>query len=486
MARRETFLSRIGAFLKRILGGAPPLIAHDLNVQFPPIEHDKLVRDLGIVKAARQFGARNVPSATAQSGDSVEQRIRSEMIQRLAVARDQVAKQVGQLEAAIRTRVLGDVVDRVRVIPEECETRIRREAERIETETNTEIEELTTLRTRLEAEIEELDAEVETYREVHRVKRRPRLKEKDEHQTILAAVGVVAIVQAGANAVLLAQGSDYGMAFGVGLAFVLMFFDLGAHFYLGRWASLARAYDGKNRVLGSVGATATVALLVAWNLGLVHLRNVTRAYGVEGWDRWLPSIIEAPLGFSDFLSWALLLVGGLCSGLTALAGFGWDEPVPVFRDNERLKARKAEDLREVKDRLSDLQLASQSRQEAHQKELLAAYRAELKKLEKAAVDHHALLNDHYSEIHRVWQAARLYEETVVQSFKALVRLYRDQNTAHRSAPAPQFFDLDPELGDHLELGVDPKALRGLLDQAERDFQRLRTMLPGQRELLREA
>jgi hypothetical protein len=409
------------------------------GIGFLELDVDSLCHDLRLDHDAKVNGSSGLPAPEQTYEDGPERKIRQEVIRRVEDAKGRAISEEKALRSAIKGRQLAPAVMRSGQILQDCEDEFRTSDLRLRAE-----------RGDLRARLAELRAEIETYARRYGLTRGPRITDQEDRNRALVALGVLSLAQLGGNAALFAQGSAFGLAFGLGLAVLVAFFDIGLHFNLGRWASRVLAPDRLNRWIGGAAIGSSVATVLAFNLGTVHLRRVSRAAEgavVADWDRWLPGLLSDPFGFTDFLSWILFGLGALCSMLAVGSGWLWNyEPIPLFRRNGTLISRLEEDLRDVEEERAFLAAR-----------LVQGYEQKLDALDRQAETHVSIIADSVGRIHQLVADYESYCATARETFVALVSRYRDQNRIHRDgAPVPEFFRHAPniELNSNLPISLD--------------------------------
>jgi len=200
---------------------------------------------------------------------------------------------------------------------------------------------------------------------------------------------------------------------------------------------------------------------------------VSAGRAAAGWDLWLPSLVDNTFGFSDFLSWALLVVGILCSVLAIRAGWLWDEPIPVFRDLGRRIARAESDIGRLDEQRSGLQL-----------ELREQFLSELDGIDKDAEHHVSLVAGHVKRLERRVADFVTYKTKAAEVFGALVASYRDENLRARTSPVPAYFNEEAQL-TLSEHEVENKADRFKKFEADAvtHYEELKALLPQARSVL---
>lgn len=431
------------------------------GLEYPSLEVECLLSELDVLESAATNGRANIPSKDEKSPDGHEARIRQEVIKRVETAKTRASHRVHLLEVSIQTRQLQPAVKRCKEIPASFATEMQVRSSRLKNDHDSVVRALA-----------ELEEEIETYKSRYGLTRGPRIADVEDRNNGFARLALFTLVQLIANSVLFGQGSDYGLALGIAIASIFAFFDILLHFNVGELGSRIRAKDLLSRVVGISALVFGAVTVLLVNLSMVHLRLVTRRFGVAGWEEWLPSITSQPFGFTDFLSWGLWAIGLLCSVLAVRIGFSWDEPIPVFRNNGRKIAR----LKEDRDDLVE-------EQRTLSEDVMSLFREELDSIGRRAESHVGMISDSVKKIEQIVIEYNSYRSIAPATLDAVVKSYRDANRRHRTEPTPAFFG-EPasiEFGDEPITPTEP--FKKVVAQAERDHEELRKSLPRARAQL---
>ena len=440
----------------------PKIQPYSGDLGFPTLDLNALRADLDVDRMAAENGAAGVPNQAQTQPDGQEQKIHHAIHQRVLEAKGKRIQLADRIRASIEARQLAPDVKRCDDIPGDFSRELKNRGYSLDGELDAQ-----------GSKLKNLKQEVDEYRQTHGITRSPKLYEEEERNRALVALMVLTVVQLVANAFLFGQGSLYGLSFGLLLALGLAFFDIGLHFKFGRQAARLKAPDRVNRVVGYSASAGSLVSVLAFNLGMVHLRLVTRESGAKGWENWLPSLTNDPFGFTDFLSWALLAVGLFCSVLAFVAGWLWDEPIPIFRRNGSLIIRLQDDIQELREERRNLKSS-----------LLKRFLLELDGIDKKAEHHVTIISDSVSRIRQAEEAFRDYCDDANKIFAALVGLYRDENRKARSTPAPPFFDSPASLAFDRHPPSSDEDFDAVVRQATQDRTELRAKLPMARSKLR--
>ena len=464
MSEGRGLWSRLIRFVRGWLG--PPKIQphYSGDLGFPTLDLDALRADLDVDRVAAENGAADVPNQAQTQPDGQEQKIHQAIHQRVLEAKGKTIQLADRIRASIEWRQLAPDFKRCDDIVGDCRRELKNRSYNLGVELNT-----------LGSKLKDLTQEVNEYRKLNHIRRSPRPSEEEDRNKALFLLMGFAVLQLGANAILLGEGSLFGLSFGLLLALGLAFFDIVWHFHFGRLAARLEAPDKASKVVGFSASAVSLVSVLAFNLGMVHLRLVVGKSGAQGLENWLPGLINDPFGFTDFISWALLVVGVFCSVLAFVVGWRWDEPIPIFRKHGRPIIRLQHEIQEIQEEQRNLKSS-----------LLERFLLELDGIDRKAEHHVTIISDSVSRIRQGEEAFRDYCDNADKIFAALVGLYRDQNRKARrgSKPVPPFFDSHASLDFDRHLPSSNEDFKAVERQARQDRKDLRAKLRMARSDLR--
>lgn len=304
----------------------------------------------------------------------------------------------------------------------------------------------------------EVQQRVAAYRARHALDRGPELREGYERWRLVAITVIVAIVQALFNAAIFAEGLTFGLAQGAFMAFLLGLVDIALHLTLGNIGRLTRTPETLRKLIGFGALLIAAATILGWNLGMVHLRLLVQEVGfADGSSLWLDSILTAPFGFSDFMSVALLVVGGFCSISAVAAGFFWDEPIPEYRKLGKRLRDIDEEVIEVEEEIAEIR----EKRANDLRKLIEKQRENLR--------HNIRMADStFRDIQAVHDNLLSHIADAKNAFVALIRYYRNENQLARDgvAPPPPYFQRTPEfdLSRPMELDVSLDEMKAFIQR----------------------
>lgn len=425
---------RVVAFIKRIFGrGSRRRLPPDSDEAFRPIDVDEVKTELRLAHEAERLGRKDIPGPDDQTLDNPQLRIEQFVKDEIADAFRYANVRFEKLGQALSARSVAALIETAKRLPDEAAVELKRETQEAQDKIR-----------RLERERSDMEKELNGYAERYGVERRPRLKAPHELKTVWIGILTVAIVQAMANAVFFAQGMQYGLSAGLVLAILLGVFDIFLHFTFGQLAVRLKAPDLGNRIIGTLFTLLTVLTVTAYNLSLVHLRNQIRFQGFEqGVENWAPSLLESPFSFTDFGSFALLVIGLFCSSLAVYGGWNRDEPIPLFRKLGHRIAQLEEEEEYWRRRLD---MAST--------EIVGRCGDELDEVSRQ-IEHNVRMGETIlARMRTLKENLLVFKQDAARAHRTLMQFYRDENRIARSAPPPPYFSEDPQIEIEVPLDLD--------------------------------
>jgi len=429
----------------------------DTDEVFRPIDVERVKADLNLSRDAERFGESELPRPHDTSPDGPHVRIRQYINDKIADAYRRANRELEKSAQALRARSVEALVERAEGMPKETAALVRQQMAETESRIQQQKRQLKRARKR-----------IAKYQDKHGMDRDPDLREDYERRVIIIVTIAVAALQGLANAALFAQGMRFGLSGGLALAVVLGFADVALHHAGGRVAARSVAPDLFNRSLGVFISLFLMATVSTYNLGLVHLRTGIRERGMaQGFEQWLPSLVNDPLGFTDFGSFALLVIGLVCSTLAVISGWQWDEPIPLFRR----MGTKAADAREE---LEFWQIRADNLRTDRVKEA----QEELDEIWKQ-VDHNVQACEAlWGRIKRIHENLETFLSDAANAFATLIRFYRDENRLARSTEEPPYFDQEPAIAIKKPLELDLDDIEEYAERQRAIRDRFRDDLPA--------
>jgi hypothetical protein len=410
-----------------------------------PIDTAAIAREFNLEAVAAERGTANVPAATANALDAVEQQI----IQKIE---GEWAWQGGELVNNLRAyaqRLVGYSVaseyTRLEVQAKDTLTQLREVDHRAEAE-------LGHLRERF---IEARD-ELGRFRKRHRLERAAR--DNPRRWTTFGLLFVLIALESMANGLFFAKGSEFGIVGGVATAVVISFINVGFCFALGLWP--IRWMNRRNiaiKVAAFLITLVALAGVVALHGFAAHYRDAMAAVGEErALGAAAASLMAAPWKLADLNSYYLFAMGALFSLTSIYKGATFDDPYPGYGPMTRRydSARQAysdrhfevfEDLGSIKD--ETVRMLDEG---IHQIPLYPQQAANIRAQRAAMV-----------------QAFRGYETAVETAANQLLSKYRDTNRRNRTAAVPAHFEATWRLAESYLASAEVRSLT-----ADGDFERV--------------
>lgn len=283
---------------------------------FPPIDAEQLASDLALIREGTARGTRNQPRTDEDGFDAIENKI---------------IERVGDL----RRKGVDNYAANVRVYDARLAraSDARQEVEMTAAKARGDFQAAVTVwqanMASPSAKVSEAFRALQAFRQEHGVLHVAR--HANFWQWLLVAVLVV-VVEGAANAMLFAQVMSQGLAGGLFLAMAISATNVAI-------ASLT-TYFGRNlshrrwlwRLFGLAAAFAGIALCVAFNLGVAHLRDAMEAglnFEESMRQAWV-TLLQTPLELASFLSALLLLLGLLAAIIVGLKTYHAIDPYPGY------------------------------------------------------------------------------------------------------------------------------------------------------------
>ena len=373
----------------------------------------KVARELRLAERGQENGAQNLPGASSQHPDAVEE----EVAARVTRAWQQATSEAERWFLAIDQRISN--LSFLTQLPTIQSSAIQTESQ-IKASVVQATLRLTTARDAVQQSYEQL----RTFQRDHNLRRPAKLV--PSQVLTIGTIGLTWIVETVANSVLLRENDDLGWLGGAGAAAAIGVINVGLAVFVGRmiWPRmnhrppLSFVYIALTLLWGS--------FTIFWNLWAAHYRDAKVA-GIEG-----PEF--AALGMmGDFpatiYSGGLLILGVMSAVIAAIAAFKMSDPYPgyaeVWDEHEQRCADYAGEIEIASDELKDLHDEASdefsniriglTQQMADQSRALTSRQAFAQRLAR-------------------------YHEELEQAGRQLLATYRDHNRAARTELPPSHFE----------------------------------------------
>jgi hypothetical protein len=383
-----------------------------------PIDTAAIARELNLEAEASQRGQSNTPPSNASVPDLIEQKI----LQRIE---SEWTWQGGELINSLRAytqRLIGYSVEseftRLAVQANDTLARLREADHRAEAELGPLREHYIALRN-----------ELHDFQKDHRLTRAARRNAR--RWTTFGLLFILIALEATANGLFFAKGSEFGIVGGVGTAVIISLLNVWFCFILG--LSPIRWVNHRNllvKLSGLLISMAGIAGLVALHGFAAHYRDAMAAVGE---DRALrvafDTLRDSPSKLADLNSYYLFGMGIFFGLLSVYKGATFDDPYPGYGPQSR---RHEDSRQDYSDRHADLF------------DDLADIKDETVRVLDTGIQQIPLYPQQAANIRAqraaLIQSFRGYETAVEAAANQLLAHYRDSNRKWRNTPVPAHFD----------------------------------------------
>jgi len=431
----------------------------------PPIDVERLARELGLIDEAARLGAAGLPDAQAQSLSGPEALV----VQRVAQARrehvERAARRLGVLDRDLARRDVTAAVNRAR----EAARAFERAASGLLAQQEAVLREL-------QAAAAARAAELEAFRASHRLVRAPDVPSTGRLVLLYGVLLLMVAIEGIANAFFFAEGVSTGLVGGFVFAAAFAAANVATAFLFGKFALRQAAHvHPARRALGLLAVPAAVGAMLCVALATAHMRDALAIDAADAPALALRTLRETPFALAGLSSWALFAASLLFGAVALLDGLHTDDRYPGYGRAAR-RARLAQD-----DCAAEIE-ALRDELEALRAEHLAAFERDLREARSALLVQESLVGDKRAAAGRLANALRDAEHAQA----ALLRRFRTENELHRAgAPRPAYFDAlpapEPLAQPEFHLAADEAALaqgRAQLDALLAEAEALRAQIQG--------
>lgn len=406
-----------------------------------PIDTAQIARELNLEALAIERGRQNLPEASAQTLDMVEQQV----VQRLESEWAWQGEEVLNNLRAYASRLLHFSVEaefgKLRLAAQNALAQLRNASIRAPAE-------LAPLQDAFVGARKELS----DFRIKHRITRPPRIS--GGRWTAFGLLFIVTAFESVLNGFFFAKGSEFGLAGGIGTAVGISIVNVGFLFILGygpaRWLMHRSLFV---KLGGLIFTAAGLMALAGLHLFAAHYRVAMARVAEDAAFREALSTLQlSPFAFGDLNSVYLFALGILFGLIAFWKGCTFDDPYPGYgkRARAEVSAREAysEEHGLLFDDLEDIK-----------EDTVDALRAGLERIPLFPQQAASIQNERAALV----ESFRTYEVSLETAMNQLLALYRDNNRTYRTLPVPAHFAvlwrrshslLDTPEGRHLMGGAD--------------------------------
>jgi hypothetical protein len=450
--------------LERLRGalGRPAHTYRPTVQTFNDLDVQRLERDLELTQKGVERGRNNQPGDAAESLDAVEAGI----VEHIGAAQKRAYDELQAQLATFHERLTDlDFESRFGAIEEVAHGGLAD----LKAEQQMALDDLHGLR----KDLTEAEAALAHFKKDNRLKRPAEKKSTLGLVIKLLVIALLVIGEIVANGYFLAGGNELGLIGGIVEALLFSVLNVGVAVFVAV-VLLPNLYHRNlfRKLFGLISLSAFFVWIAALNLGLAHYREAagprepTVAFAEQARDAVMERLQERPFELDQFESWLLFSIGVLFALVALIDGLSLVDKYPGYQKTTEIvrRARQAyADQRRAK--IQDLSDVRQGYQDA-----VSELRSDIS---KRRTEHQAIA------AHRL-KLLNLFQEHQNQLEKAanqLLRMYRDANTAVRTASAPPYFDQPFKL-DRLTVTIDgmneitAEALQQKIEVAQQNLQKV--------------
>ena len=384
----------------------------------PVINPDDLAVEFKVKVLAKDNAGKNLPSLTASSPDSNEQKFRIHLTNRAMQATN---------EADVYIKGLQDQHAAIMISKEN--TDIEKMPNEFKTKTNTELKPI----------LDEIKEEVRQCRltddELIKFKKDNHLDREavypSDQLVIIVIVGGILLGESMLNAFFFATGLDGGIFAGFAMAVAFSIINLSIGFFSGKFVlpNTNHISQTKKRVYWACTVVITLILLPVVNLFIAHYRealnlNPDNATNILAWD----SLTNGLFSLTDANSWLLAVLGLLFAMVAMYEGYSSDDKYPGYGKLTKKKYEKIGGLDTYKES------ARQKLIDIHEE-----FKSELEDNEEVMNESYKRSNKMISGVEYYLNILEEYIKSCETGYKQIVTLYREENTSARQDGVPEYF-----------------------------------------------
>lgn len=385
-------------------------------IDFPIIENEKISDEFDVIATARQQAKKDQPNSSSESPDSNEINYHQKLETKLMQASHSVQQALNDLGNDINNLSIKQQISESENTPQEFD-------QHMASKLSPKFRELKGLKEKLDL----ADEDLQQFKSKNRLNR-----EADYPSSNWKTFGILffaLLIEGSLNGLFFAEGSDTGLAGGIGIALLVAAINIAPGFLIG-WMIL-RYKNHFVKWKSNLGISISIIALILpvfFNLYVAHYRGALITAPDEASQYVLQSIEAGWFSVSDLNSWLLFGIGLVFYILASYKGYTFDDAYPSYGKFARLKDKASDELSEEKDDI--LAFIDESCDECIES-LENNY--ELVKRQNTS------LSNSISSFEVQNTIFKNYCRHLSGTMKYVIQLYRDINSAERTSPPPNYF-----------------------------------------------
>ncbi len=444
----------------------------DLNV-------DRVADNLGLASNGSDRGAENRPSADAETYDDIEHRV-VELIE--THKQDAHSIYLEHLHTYDERLTALNFEERFAIIQQAAPESVGE----FRAEAALGRDELFSLRRRLYDSEQERD----DFRRRHRLARPARLSSQGKTLLKVGILAILFVIEVIINGNFLAKSNPQGLLGGAVQAVSFAALYIIASFLC--CLVPIRLINRRNfffKLIGLLSAIGYLALAIALNLTLAHLREIPPTVNGDVGQEVMTQLLKTPLILNDIISWVFFGIGFIFSLVAMTDGLLFTDPYFGYASLEQrcneARAQYTEGKAELIERLREIRDAASEAMNGAARDL-SVRRGEFDSIIQARG--------------RLAQRFAEHQNHIERSCRALLSIYREANRKARTTPAPAYFakpysmdrivyvgtDKDETARDQLRQSIlqtqdilnrQIKAIHEAFDEAVRSYREIDDLIP---------
>ncbi|MGO8912543.1 MAG: hypothetical protein ACLQDM_24900 [Bradyrhizobium sp.] len=444
----------------------------DLNV-------DRVADNLSLASNGSDRGAENRPSADAETYDDIEHRV-VELIE--THKQDAHSIYLEHLHTYDERLTALNFEERFAIIQQAAPESVGE----FRAEAALGRDELFSLRRRLYDSEQERD----DFRRRHRLARPARLSSQGKTLLKVGILAILFVIEVIINGNFLAKSNPQGLLGGAVQAVSFAALNIIASFLCGLVP--IRLINRRNfffKLIGLLSAIGYLALAIALNLTLAHLREIPPTVNGDVGQEVMTQLLKTPLILNDIISWVFFGIGFIFSLVAMTDGLLFTDPYFGYASLEQrcneARAQYTEGKAELIERLREIRDAASEAMNGAARDL-SVRRGEFDSIIQARG--------------RLAQRFAEHQNHIERSCRALLSIYREANRKARTTPAPAYFakpysmdrivyvgtDKDETARDQLRQSIlqtqdilnrQIKAIHEAFDEAVRSYREIDDLIP---------
>lgn len=392
------------------------IIPHSSEDLFVPIDIEKVNKQIGVEKRAKESAAHDLPSSNAKNLDANESKIVLSFKEELKDISSRIHDKKIAINDSIYKLNIGAEVADLRNFPENIQHLLKNKIVEFR-------ERLTSVKSQKEA----LEKEFINFKNENELTRSPEYPESKF--LFIAILGAIIVIEFLCNGYFFSKGSDLGLVGGISQASIVAVINVFNAFLIGLYLFPNVNHNSIIRkVLGYFSLLFLVITVISYNLLVAHFRDQLSIDASNAIKSTIDSFFNNPVSLNSFDSWLLCFLGCIFAIIAFIDGYTFDDKYPGFGSLDRRKLQAQDDYSVEREAIAEEIKLLYSESEAALLDIVENIKSNIGSLNSLILLKESLAFNFDQ-----------HNEHLNDGCNVVLQFYRDSNEKNRNSPVPSYF-----------------------------------------------